>query len=50
MKIRDVTVTLFGWDDIPPTRYSGRTARAVGSSQLGLVTIRPTMASRVMRS
>jgi L-alanine-DL-glutamate epimerase-like enolase superfamily enzyme len=39
MKIRDVTVTLFGWDDIPPTRYSSRTARAVGSSQLGLVTI-----------
>jgi len=39
MKIRDVTVTLFGWDDIPPTRYSGQTARAVGSSQLGLVTI-----------
>ncbi|MCJ2069181.1 mandelate racemase [Methylobacterium sp. J-030] len=39
MRIRDVTVTLFGWDDIPPTRYSGRTARAVGSSQLGLVTI-----------
>ncbi len=39
MKIRDVTVTLFGWDEIPPTRYSGRTARTVGKSQLGLVTI-----------
>ena len=39
MRIRDVTVTLFSWDDIPPTRYSGRTARTVGSSQLGLVTI-----------
>src|SRR5438270_5241696 len=39
MKIRDVTVTLFGWDDIPPTRYSGQTERAIGSSQLGLVTI-----------
>jgi L-alanine-DL-glutamate epimerase-like enolase superfamily enzyme len=39
MKIRDVTVTLFGWDEIPPTRYSSRTARTVGKSQLGLVTI-----------
>ncbi len=39
MRIRDVTVTLFRWDDIPPTRYHGRSARTVGSSRLGLVTI-----------
>ncbi len=39
MRIRDVTVTLFGWHDIPPTRYHGRAPRAGGSSRLGLVRI-----------
>jgi L-alanine-DL-glutamate epimerase-like enolase superfamily enzyme len=39
MKISDVTVTVFEWKDIPPTRYSGRTAHTFGSSKLGLVSI-----------
>jgi L-alanine-DL-glutamate epimerase-like enolase superfamily enzyme len=39
MKITDLTVTLFAWDDIPATRYAAHTGRFSGSSQLGLVTI-----------
>jgi len=39
MKITDVTLTLFAWDDIPPTRYSANTGRFSGSSELGLLTI-----------
>ncbi len=39
MRIRDVTVTLFKWDDIPSTRYHRRGASAAGSSRLGLVRI-----------
>jgi L-alanine-DL-glutamate epimerase-like enolase superfamily enzyme len=39
MKITDVTLTLFAWDDIPPTRYSANTGRFGGSSELGLLTI-----------
>ena len=39
MRIRDVTVTLFRWNDIPPTRYHSRGASAGGSSRLGLVRI-----------
>ena len=38
MKITDVSVTLFAWDDIPSTQY-GRHTTAVGSSDLGLVAI-----------
>jgi L-alanine-DL-glutamate epimerase-like enolase superfamily enzyme len=40
MKITDITVTLFAWDDIPPTQYARTTGRFAGSSDLGLVTIR----------
>ena len=40
MKITDVTLTLFAWDDIPPTRYGQHTGRFGGKSQLGLLTIR----------
>jgi L-alanine-DL-glutamate epimerase-like enolase superfamily enzyme len=39
MKITDVTLTLFAWDDIPATRYSANTGRFQGSSDLGLLTI-----------
>ena len=39
MRIRDVTVTLFGWSDIPATRYHRRGAHTAGSSRLGLVRI-----------
>jgi L-alanine-DL-glutamate epimerase-like enolase superfamily enzyme len=39
MKISDVTLTLFAWDDIPPTQY-GSHSRFAGSSALGLLTLR----------
>lgn len=39
MKITDVSVTLFAWDDIPPTRYAAHTGLFSGRSQLGLVTL-----------
>ena len=39
MKITDVTLTLFAWDDIPPTQY-GQHSRFAGSSALGLLRIR----------
>ena len=39
MKITDVRLTLFGWDDIPATTYGRHTGRFSGKSQLGLVTI-----------
>jgi hypothetical protein len=39
MKVTDVTLTLFSWDDIPATRYSANTGRFSGSSDLGLLTI-----------
>ena len=39
MKITDVTLTLFGWRDIPPTQYGRHTGRFGGESQLGLVTV-----------
>ena len=37
MKITDVTLTLFSWDDIPPTFYGAHTGRFAGSSALGLL-------------
>ena len=36
MKITDVTLTLFAWDDIPPTTY-GQHSKFAGSSALGLL-------------
>ena len=39
MKITDVTLTLFAWDQIPATRYSANTGRFSGSSDLGLLTV-----------
>ncbi len=39
MKITDVTLTLFAWDDIPATGYGHHTGRFEGQSQLGLLTI-----------
>lgn len=39
MKITDLTITLFAWDDIPPTQYGRHTGRFGGSSQLGLVAL-----------
>jgi L-alanine-DL-glutamate epimerase-like enolase superfamily enzyme len=40
MKITDITVTLFAWDDIPATQYGRHTGKFAGKSDLGLVTIR----------
>jgi L-alanine-DL-glutamate epimerase-like enolase superfamily enzyme len=39
MKIVDVSLTLFAWDDIPPTTY-GQHSRFQGSSALGLLTLK----------
>jgi L-alanine-DL-glutamate epimerase-like enolase superfamily enzyme len=39
MKITDVTVTIFAWDDIPATTYGRHSGRFSGKSDLGLVTI-----------
>ena len=40
MKITDITVTLFAWDDIPATQYGRHTGKFAGKSDLGLVTVR----------
>lgn len=40
MKITDLTVTLFAWDDIPATQYGLHTGKFSGRSQLGLVTLK----------
>jgi L-alanine-DL-glutamate epimerase-like enolase superfamily enzyme len=39
MKITDVTLTLFAWDDIPATKYGQLSQEFAGTSQMGLVTI-----------
>jgi L-alanine-DL-glutamate epimerase-like enolase superfamily enzyme len=39
MKINDVQLTLFAWDDIPATTYGRHTGRFSGASQLGLLTV-----------
>ena len=39
MKITDVTLTLFGWDDIPATTYGRHTGKFGGKSQLGLLAV-----------
>jgi L-alanine-DL-glutamate epimerase-like enolase superfamily enzyme len=40
MKISDVTLTLFAWDDIPATSYGAHTGKFSGESKLGLLAIR----------
>src|SRR3954468_16690286 len=41
MKITDVTVTLFAWDDLPARQFGRHTGKmAGGRSELGLVTIK----------
>ena len=40
MKIDAVELTLFGWDDIPPTRYTRGTHNTSGRSNLGLLRIK----------
>ena len=40
MKITDMTLTLFAWDDIPPTSYGQHTGKFSGQSELGLLTLR----------
>lgn len=39
MKITNVTLTLFAWDDIPATSYGAHTGKFSGVSRLGLLTI-----------
>ncbi|HYC47238.1 MAG TPA: enolase C-terminal domain-like protein [Burkholderiales bacterium] len=40
MKITDLTITLFAWDDLPPRQFGRHTGKMPGgSSQLGLVQI-----------
>jgi len=48
MKITDVSLTLFSWDSIPSTIYGHHTARPTGKSDLGLLRIATTMASKAM--
>src|SRR5439155_23195071 len=40
MKIDAVELTLFAWDDIPPTRYTQGTHNTSGRSNLGLLRIK----------
>ena len=40
MKITDVTLTLFAWENIPATSYGRHTGKFGGQSQLGLLAIR----------
>jgi L-alanine-DL-glutamate epimerase-like enolase superfamily enzyme len=39
MKITDVTLTLFAWDNIPSTSYGAHTGRFSGETKLGLLAI-----------
>ena len=39
MKITDVSLTLFAWDDIPATSYGAHTGKFSGASKLGLLKI-----------
>jgi L-alanine-DL-glutamate epimerase-like enolase superfamily enzyme len=39
MKITDVTLTLFAWEDIPSTSYGTHSGRFAGSSSLGLLRV-----------
>ena len=50
MKIDAVELTLFAWDDIPPTRYTSGSQNQSGKSNLGCCASRPTPASRATPS
>ncbi len=39
MRITDLTLTLFAWDDLPTVGYSPHNPRIAGGSQLGLLTL-----------
>ena len=39
MKISDVTLTLFAWDDIPATSYGDHIGEFTGQTRLGLLAI-----------
>nr|MDQ6882436.1 mandelate racemase [Pseudomonadota bacterium] len=39
MKITDVTLTLFAWDNIPATSYGAHTGKFSGQSRLGLLAV-----------
>jgi L-alanine-DL-glutamate epimerase-like enolase superfamily enzyme len=39
MKITEVTLALFAWEDIPATRYGRHTGKFMGRSELGLLTL-----------
>ena len=39
MKITDVSVTIFSWENIPNVAYGAQTARPTGTSDLGLLAI-----------
>ena len=41
MKITDVTLTLFAWDNIPPTTYGSHSGQFAGASALGIATVSP---------
>ncbi len=41
MKVTDLTVTLFAWDNLPPRQFGRHTGRiATGRTELGLVEIK----------
>jgi len=40
VKIDDLTLTLFKWDGIPPTKYAAGSSNSSGNSSLGLLEIR----------
>ena len=48
MKIDDVTLTLFAWDDIPATIYGGHTGE-FRALTFGFLTLKPTKVSKDMR-
>ena len=39
MHIDDLTLTLFSWENIPPTQYAAGSGNSSGNSTLGLLTI-----------
>ena len=39
MQIDDLTLTLFSWENIPPTQYAAGSGNSSGNSTLGLLRI-----------